>query len=329
MKKRILFVGQGKSASNVLSKLYFSKNNYEIIGVVPRLVRSKKKIKKKIIFFDKGIINKTAKELNLKIFNIEDINSKLFVKKLQILKPDLLVNLGHGQLFKKDLLSISKFGTLNYHPGLLPYGRGSGAVVGEIINGANKIGRTCHLMDEKFDMGRIVSQETIKIKKNQTMTEISLAINKNIDKFVLNAIKKVFLKKMKNKKLSFGRYFPKFVEGDEYINWNENSNLIHRKIQSRLSERYSITFLKDSLQEIKVVNAHIEKKIKPYISVNGQIIDKSKNGILVKTSDTAIWITSIVSSKNKIIIPNFNIGTCFQTVNIKDFISLMSKLKKK
>ena len=57
---------------------------------------------------------------------------------------DLIVNLGHGQLFKTDLIRSSKLGILNYHPGLLPYGE-AGAVVGEIINNVGLIGRTCHL----------------------------------------------------------------------------------------------------------------------------------------------------------------------------------------
>ena len=40
------------------------------------------------------------------------------------LKIDLICNYGHNQLFKESLLKIPKYGCLNYHPGLLPYGRG-------------------------------------------------------------------------------------------------------------------------------------------------------------------------------------------------------------
>ena len=45
--------------------------------------------------------------------------------------------------------------------GLLPYGRGSGTVVGEIINERKFIGRTCHLMNNSFDSGIIVNQEVL------------------------------------------------------------------------------------------------------------------------------------------------------------------------
>ena len=76
---------------------------------------------------------------------------------------DLIVNIGHAQLFKSNLINSTNFGILNYHPGLLPSARGSGAVVGELINGQNVVGRTCHLVNEKFDLGTIINQEKFNI----------------------------------------------------------------------------------------------------------------------------------------------------------------------
>ena len=68
--------------------------------------------------------------------------------------------------------------------------------------------------------------------------------------------------------------------------------------------------------------------MKNYISVNGQVIDKSSEGVLVKTNDSAIWITKIIDSKSGIEeIPKFKIGTCFQTLKISDFIKLLLKSK--
>ena len=45
-----------------------------------------------------------------------------------------------------------------------------------------------------------------------------------------------------------------------------------------------------------------------------------------KTADTAIWINEIINPiTNKKSVPLFKIGSCFQTVNISDFINLMLK----
>ena len=136
---------------------------------------------------------------------------------------------------------------------------------------------------------------------------------------------KVF-KKSKGKKINnFGTYYPKFSEGDNYINWNENSETIYRKIKSRLSSMPSVCFIRKSLKKVTVLDVEKDNKIKPYIFVNGQVIDKSKKGILVKTADTAIWIKYIEFNGVKQI-PKFKIGTCFQTINISDFMKLIQLL---
>ena len=64
---------------------------------------------------------------------------------------------------------------------------------------------------------------------------IENALKKNSEKFYYKSVLKVF-KKSKGKKINnFGTYYPKFSEGDNYINWNENSETIYRKIKHELT----------------------------------------------------------------------------------------------
>ena len=222
-------------------------------------------------------------------------------------------------------------GILNYHPGLLPYGRGSGAVVGEIINNVGLIGRTCHLVDEHFDLGEIISQEKFDISENTTLTDAYNILTNGVDTFIINAVEKLITdqnKENKFNKLGFGRYYPKFVEGDDFIDWNDTSINIYNKVRSRLFERSSIIFTKNDLKKYFVVGIKKAKNLENYISVNGQVIDRTSEGVLVKTSDSAIWITKIIDNEvGDEFIPKFKIGTCFQTLNISDFIKLLLKLK--
>ena len=51
----------------------------------------------------------------------------------------------------------------------------------------------------------------------------------------------------------FGRYYPKFVEGDDFIDWNDTSINIYNKVRSRLFERSSIIFTKNDLKKYFVV----------------------------------------------------------------------------
>lgn len=326
-KFKLGFLGQGKIAAKTLEKI-FNNKNLEIVFCAPRL-----KNKNSSRWFDQGILAKKTKEKGIKLIKISDLNSQRFIKYSKKAKIHLFVNLGHGQLFKKDLINSSKIGVLNYHPGFLPYGRGPGAIVGEIMNSAKFVGRTCHLVNDKFDSGQIIKQEKFKVSKYATNTDLSNLLNQDVDKFILSAIIKIINNDHKSKvmkKINFGRYFPKRIAGDEIINWNDKSINIFNKVRSRLYERYSIIYIKDTLKKYFVADVKLENNVKNYTFVNGQVIDKTQTGVLVKTADTALWITKIINNTTKKKeVPKFKIGTCFQTLNISDFIDLLQVIKRK
>lgn len=322
-KKKIIFLGTGKNAASALKRL---KNNssLNIVSCAPRLNKIGE-------WFDNGLLANAAKDIKVKLISYLDINSDDFINSLKKENIDLIVNLGHRQLFKNKIIKSTNFGILNYHPGLLPFGRGPGALVGEIINGATEIGRTCHLVDEHFDRGIIINQEKLSIEANTTMTEASILLSRNIDRFIEESVIKTFQlgnKYSKRKSISFGRYFPNFSLGDNFIDWNSTALNIHNKVRSRIDETYSVIYTKENLKKILVSKTELAHEVNSYISVNGQVIDKSDKGVLVKTSDTAIWIREIINpNNNKKSIPSFKIGTCFQTINISDFIDLLLHFK--
>ena len=141
-KYKLLFLGQGINAAKTL-ELLNREPSLKISFCAPRMNNNS--------WFDEGILAKKCDELGIEKIKSNDMNSAEFISIVKEKKIDLIVNLGHHQLFKKFLIKSAKFGILNYHPGLLPYGRGSGAVVGEIMNGVSEIGRTCHLVDKHFE----------------------------------------------------------------------------------------------------------------------------------------------------------------------------------
>jgi methionyl-tRNA formyltransferase len=323
-KWKLIFLGQGKTASKTLTKL--SKNtSLEIIFCAPRLDRNGN-------WFDGGIFASEAENLGIQLKKNANMNDDTFVNLVKDLKVHLIVNLGHNQLFRKELINSSHFGILNYHPGLLPYGRGSGAAVGEIINGAKYVGRTCHLVDEHFDRGVIVNQEKFEINIDTTLDQASQLLQSKVDVFIEESVLKTVQSEkedLKIKSIGFGRYFPKFALGDDYVDWNDTSINIYNKIRSRLDERFSVIYTRDKLERFLITRVELAHEVEDYISVNGQVIDKSKNGVLVKTSDYALWLTEIFDPiSNQKMTPDFKIGTCFQTINISDFIGLLMETKK-
>ena len=84
-------------------------------------------------------------------------NSTLTVETLRSLRPDLVV-LAQVGLLGPEMLAIPRLGTLNGHPGWLPYYRGLDCGKWAIAeNEPHRLGASVHWVDQGVDTGPIIS----------------------------------------------------------------------------------------------------------------------------------------------------------------------------
>jgi methionyl-tRNA formyltransferase len=86
--------------------------------------------------------------------------------------PDLLIVVAYGQILKKRLLDIPRWGVLNIHASLLPKYRGAAPIQRVILNNETKTGLTAMRLDEGLDSGPILLQEETPIQANETAGEL-------------------------------------------------------------------------------------------------------------------------------------------------------------
>jgi methionyl-tRNA formyltransferase len=318
--KSIVVFGAGVGVAEAI-RILNSDDSVNVCGVVPRLNR-----KTGVPEGSQPLIE-IATELELNLIYEQDINSANFLEKLESLKPALLANWGHGQVFKKDLLNLPKIGVVNLHPGLLPYGRGSGAVVGEIWNCATEIGQVVHFMDEHIDKGSIIACRRFQITGYEYQDEINTRVAVGASEFFVDAIKKALSGEKVNKVSDFGRYYPKPIPGDEIIDWHQSTDFLIRRIRSRSPLFLSRTFKKPERQELFVKRVS-DGDIPKYFSPVGQVIDRSERGVLVKTGDTALWVEEISLDGINFFTPSFPIGTSFLSNWMREFLELAESLKR-
>ena len=96
-------------------------------------------------------------------------NSDELVNLIRSLETDVLILGGIG-IVKQPTLSAPKIGTLNVHPGLLPFFRGVG-VVGRAVLHNFPIGVTCHFVNAGIDTGPILTRRLVPAERS----EITLA----------------------------------------------------------------------------------------------------------------------------------------------------------
>jgi methionyl-tRNA formyltransferase len=85
---------------------------------------------------------------------------------------DLALVYAYGAKIPKEILSLPKYGFWCIHPSLLPKYRGVSPMATPLINGDKITGVTIIKMDDKFDHGPIIAQETITIAKNDTRPDL-------------------------------------------------------------------------------------------------------------------------------------------------------------
>lgn len=312
---RIIIFGSASSIAEVLTKVMEQKL-FTVCAVVPRVNRQTGDL------LNSQALVEAAEKLRIKVIPATDVNATSFIAELKSLSPDLLVNWGHGQLFKEDLLNLCGAGVLNLHPGLLPAGRGSGAVVGEIWNGQKEIGQVAHYMDTDLDKGRIVHSRSFSLSGMEYQDEVNAKLSEGSVDFFITAISKALAGEKGRKVQGFGRYYPKFVEGDDIIDWTQTSEFILRRIRSRSPYILSRSFVNPDRKEFFIRKAS-HADVDPYYTHVGQVIDRSKSkGNLVKTGDTAIWIEEVSFDKSAFKTASFPIGTSFLSNYLQEFVKL-------
>lgn len=172
----------------------------------------------KIVFIEKSKVNldlkKFIKGRNIKSFLIGR-NSDIL--KIKIPQDFFVFSYGFGIIFNKDVINKFKYGIWNFHPGLLPNYRGRHPIHWAIINNEKKIGISVHMIDDKIDMGYLISQNVVRRYQNDN--------HKDIEKKIIKIIKNQIIKKTFNnfeqnniKKLGKGKYYPSLYNGFNIIN---------------------------------------------------------------------------------------------------------------
>lgn len=99
----------------------------------------------------------------IKILRLKkSINAECSVSLFKSLNPDLLISISGNEIFKAEVLSIPKSGTLNLHTALLPKYRGLMPTFWALKNQEVETGVSVFFMDEGIDTGPIIVQKKVR-----------------------------------------------------------------------------------------------------------------------------------------------------------------------
>lgn len=225
-------------------------------------------------------------------------NSKMRSESVDFLRPfnlDIIFCIGWSYLLDSNMLSLPRKGVVGFHPAKLPSNRGRHPIIWALALGLKETASTFFIMDEGADSGPIISQVPISIEKSDNSTTLYQKI-KDLSKFQLS---KLATDLVKGKTVPIEQdqrhasYWRKRTSKDGMIDFRMSADAIHNLIRSLASPYPGAEFIFNK-KSIFVQNSIIAKETFSLNIEPGKVLDKSANGVLVKTyGNKAIWLLNI------------------------------------
>lgn len=274
--KKVIFAGFGKLGYICLKELI--KLNYKIDFV---LTHKSEEVES---------IVRLCKEYNLQ-FSFSDLRKdRVTFDRIERESAHFLISVNYRYIIPDQILKSTKF-PLNLHGSLLPKYRGRTPHVWAIINGENKTGVTCHIMEKTVDTGDIYEQIEIDISPEDTGYTLLQKFEAIYSLCLLNTMHKI------DKGISpseqdhnLATYFGKRIPEMGYIDFNKSVDTVLNFIRAQTAPYPgAYCFLPDGRKMI-VYHAEKYQNIDKLKLPLGHISESNNQSYLVKLLDGMLRI---------------------------------------
>ncbi|MFV9931084.1 MAG: methionyl-tRNA formyltransferase [Francisella endosymbiont of Hyalomma asiaticum] len=280
MKKlNIIFAGTSDISAQVLKDLYQSQHNIQAVLTQPDRAKGRGK---KVQF---SPVKEGALANDTPVFQpLSFKKNPEMLEQIKELRPDVIVVIAYGIIVPQEFLNIPKYGCLNIHVSLLPKWRGAAPIQRAIQAGDTKTGICIMQMDAGLDMGDILNTLEIEIQDTDTSQTLHDKFAKLSIKPLLETLEKIETIKPQPQQ-GEPSYAHKIIKQEGLIDFNKSAWQISCHIRAFTPWPTAFFVLDEKLVKVgdfEILDQHVDNK------QAGTIIDISKNGVDIATSDKII-----------------------------------------
>ncbi len=233
-----------------------------------------------------------AGRLMIPVFQPERMRVPMVYDEYIGLKPDLNVMAFVTDIMPESILNYPKFGTIMYHPSLLPRHRGGSAINWAVISGEKKTGVTIIWPDKGLDTGPILLQREVDISPDDTVG--SLYFNKLFPLGIAAILESVRLIKKGiapriHQDESLATYEGLCTEKDGLIDWRQPAEKVYNLIRGTNPQPGATTFIGGQWFQV-FDSAFIPGDTG---GTAGEIVDITEDGLAVAVAGGAIMIKKV------------------------------------
>lgn len=291
---RIIFAGTPEIA---VPSLEILAKNFEVCGVLTNPDRPKGR-KKKLI---PSPVKEKALELGLTVYQPEKL-TKAFREEIEALKPDLLVSVAYGKIFREKFLGAFPRGGLNLHPSLLPLYRGASPLMAAILGGDDESGITVQRLAPEMDSGNILVQRSFPMNHTETTLSLTKAVSVTGAEYLLEAVTMIDQGKDEDFAQDHDKatYCTLVQKEDGLINWEEKAELILRKI--RAYNPWPLAHTSFEEKGLNILQASLWTGECSVTGKPGSVLEMNKKeGILIQTGEGIIAVTELQLQSKKVL----------------------------
>lgn len=302
---KVIFMGTPDFAVGALDAIVEA--GHEVVLVVTQ--EDKPKGRGKEIQFTP--VKEAAIRHNIDVYQPHRVKNEDAVSKLREYNADVFVVAAYGQILSKELLDMPKYGCVNIHASLLPKYRGAAPIQWSIIDGEKITGVTTQMMAEGIDTGDILDVIEVPIACDETGGSLFDKLTKAGSEVILTTLEKlengtVTRVPQDHSKSTYAKMLDKKL-GD--IDFSKEAEVIERLVRGLNPWPSAYTSYKG--KTLKIWRAEVIDK--EYDGDFGQIVDKTKKAIIVKTGKGALAITELqLEGKKRMTTEAFLCGAGFE-----------------
>jgi len=225
MSKRIVFMGSPEFA---LPSLRLLAQHYQVVGVVTQPDRASGRGRE----LKSPPVKVLAQELNLPIIQPEKL--KEATGQIERWNPDVIVVAAFGQILKKEILDLPKFGCINIHASLLPRWRGAAPINAAILAGDEETGVTIMQMDTGLDTGDMLTKRSIRLKPDDTAGSVFQTLSTLGAELLIETLPQIFEGNItpQPQPEEGATYAPMLKKEDGKLNFNHSVYEIERRVRA-------------------------------------------------------------------------------------------------
>jgi methionyl-tRNA formyltransferase len=234
-------------------------------------------------------VKELALSLNIATFSLPSLRSAEVTAEYARLEPDLNVMAFVTTILPYSVLRYPKWGSIQWHPSLLPRHRGGNAISWAIICGDSKTGVTIFWPDAGIDTGPILLQREVEISSEDTAG--SLYFNKLLPAGIQAIVESVQLVKAgKAPRIpqdeSQATYEGLITKADATIDWSRRGYDIYNLIRGTNPRPGATTSF--GATQFRVFDSELLNDVLGHAP--GEVLSIGEQGIAVAARDAAILI---------------------------------------